>query len=75
MGLFGLPRSPRGSNATLDVCPATLPGDPSIAASLPTPRLDLDPALAVARYEELAQALPGTRSAGSGLRHCSMRAP
>ena len=60
MGLFGLPRSPRGSNATLDVSPATLPGDPSIAASLPTPRLDLDPALAVARYEELAQALPGT---------------
>ncbi|MBK8755640.1 MAG: hypothetical protein IPM08_00450 [Actinomycetales bacterium] len=60
MGLFGLPRSPRNSSATLDAHPSDSRSHAGLNGILPTPRLDLDPAVAVARFEELATALTGT---------------
>ena len=60
MGLFGLPRSPRDSHATLSAHPSDSRSHRGANGTLPTPRLDLDPAVAVARFEELATALTGT---------------
>ena len=60
MGLFGLPRSLRNSSATLDAHPSDSRSHAGLNGILPTPRLDLDPAVAVARFEELATALTGT---------------